>query len=125
MKKYLLLAIAMVSLLLTFTACAKNDAEVTDINQETRDQVSEAVKEKMIDLQKIYHAHNTTKNMEGVANITLYIDEKGIVNSVMVAPVEGNLSVDMLKAVKAEAKKWTFPTNIAMNYQFKASFRPM
>ena len=127
MKKYLLIGIAIVCVLLAFTACAKNEVEATGVSQETRDKVFETVKVKMVDLQTIYHEHSkgAVPPMAGVTDITLFIDKKGIVKSAKVDPVEGNISKEMLKALKKEVMNWTFPTETLMNYQFKASFQPM
>lgn len=125
MKKYLLIAIAIVSVLLTITACASDKAQTTGVDQATRDKVFATVSQNLPNLQDIYHVLSKDNGMTGVLNITLFIDEKGDVKSVKVEPVEGNLNKDMLKAVKDEVALWKFTTEVKMNYQFKATFNKM
>lgn len=125
MKKYFLIAIAIVSVLLVLSACAKGKTEPTSISQQTRDKVFETVKLNLPDLQAIYHEHNAATPMTGAVNISLFINTKGDVTSAKVEPLDGNLSKVMLKAVKEEVMTWAFTTEEMMNYQFKVNFNKM
>lgn len=123
MKKYVLSAIAIICVLLAIAACATDKAQSGGVTQETRDKVFATVSENLPNLQDIYHVLSKDSGMAGVLVINLFIDANGKVSSAKVEPVEGNLDRPMLNAVKDEVMLWIFPTDVKMNYEFKATFQ--